>query len=282
MLQMPALVDAANSMCLRFKTTLWNDHATHLVRHCFPYRIHHTHHQLSLNEHEAPELVAHDAVRGSETLNATLRTNRRTLQLTGRVPSSTPTNTAHALAVQGTGSLLATQHRAAERLTLHVPSRKPVLLVAAAGPHVLQGRGDVLRVGSADAASTWYFDHHGDDVYTLWHTARDDDGGPARCDMHQWQHTCIFLLQHVMSCRTNSMLAQWLPNVSNRAVMVCDDGSVALTANPAMLLPNTPCLLRLQLTSVALPPVHDPSMAVANPVAVGFALQTVRCVDGCC
>lgn len=31
-LQLPALVDAANSMRLRFSTTLWNDRATHLVR----------------------------------------------------------------------------------------------------------------------------------------------------------------------------------------------------------------------------------------------------------
>lgn len=60
--------------------------------------------------------------------------------------------------------------------------------------------------------------------------------------------------------------------------MVHDDGRVELTANPAMLLPNTPCLLRVQLTTAPLPPIHDPSVAVSNPVAVGFALQTVRCV----
>lgn len=61
--------------------------------------------------------------------------------------------------------------------------------------------------------------------------------------------------------------------------MVHDDGRVELTANPAMLLPSTPCLLRLQLAAVALPPIHDPSVAIANPVAVGFTLQTVRCVE---
>lgn len=59
--------------------------------------------------------------------------------------------------------------------------------------------------------------------------------------------------------------------------MVCDDGQVVLTANPAMLLPNTPCLLRIQLTTAPLPPIHDPSVVVSNPVAVGYSLQTVRC-----
>lgn len=140
--------------------------------------------QLSLNEHGTPELVAQDACRGSETLDATLAVGRRQLQLAGRLPSHAPTHTptraAHALAVENSGAVLATQHRAAERLTLHVPSRRPLLLLAAHGPHVLQSDGEKVCVGAgqAKAASTWQLEHHGDDVYTLWQAAADQT--PAR------------------------------------------------------------------------------------------------------
>lgn len=128
-----------------------------------------------------PELVPQDACRGTETLSAMMHVGRRHLQLMGRLPSS-DAHPPHAIAVEGQhAAVQATQHRAAERFTLQLPSRRPLMLLAGHGPHALHALGDALRVGGCEAASTWYLDHHGDDVYTLWQEACAVDGTPARC-----------------------------------------------------------------------------------------------------